>query len=109
MCEEPEQTGIFGSAGGDLLQVRTGEGAAASLPPADRQDEGPGLRHAARSITLFPHKRQVLTHSYCFCFSFTDPETAQKALQLVHGYQGLGKPLVVEFGRVQQEGGQQMK
>ncbi|TKS83149.1 RNA-binding protein 41 [Collichthys lucidus] len=32
-----------------------------------------------------------------------DAETAQKALQLVHAYRLLGKPLVVEFGRQQQE------
>ncbi|XP_070839259.1 RNA-binding protein 41 isoform X2 [Chaetodon trifascialis] len=32
-----------------------------------------------------------------------DAETAQKALQLVHGYRLLGKPLVVEFGRKRQE------
>lgn len=33
-----------------------------------------------------------------------DTETAKRALQLVHGYRGLGKPLVVEFGRERQEG-----
>ncbi|XP_038159632.1 RNA-binding protein 41 [Cyprinodon tularosa] len=32
-----------------------------------------------------------------------DCEAAQKALQLVHGYRLLGKPLVVEFGRERQE------
>ncbi|KAM6907180.1 RNA-binding protein 41 [Xenentodon cancila] len=32
-----------------------------------------------------------------------DAEMAQKALQLVHGYRLLGKPLVVEFGRERQE------
>ncbi|XP_051255877.1 RNA-binding protein 41 [Dicentrarchus labrax] len=32
-----------------------------------------------------------------------DAETAEKALQLVHGYRLLGKPLVVEFGRERQE------
>ncbi|XP_042355344.1 RNA-binding protein 41 [Plectropomus leopardus] len=32
-----------------------------------------------------------------------DAGTAQKALQLVHGYRLLGKPLVVEFGRERQE------
>ncbi|TNM84511.1 hypothetical protein fugu_008689 [Takifugu bimaculatus] len=32
-----------------------------------------------------------------------DVETAQNALQMVHGYRGLGKPLVVEFGRERQE------
>ncbi|XP_026184856.1 RNA-binding protein 41 isoform X2 [Mastacembelus armatus] len=32
-----------------------------------------------------------------------DAETAQKALQLVHGYRLLGKPLVVEFGRERQK------
>ncbi|TMS14106.1 RNA-binding protein 41 [Larimichthys crocea] len=32
-----------------------------------------------------------------------DAETAQKALQLVHAYRLLGKPLVVEFGRQRQE------
>ncbi|XP_059206934.1 RNA-binding protein 41 [Centropristis striata] len=32
-----------------------------------------------------------------------DAETAQEALQLVHGYRLLGKPLVVEFGRERQE------
>uniref|UniRef100_UPI003AAA432F RNA-binding protein 41 n=1 Tax=Centroberyx gerrardi TaxID=166262 RepID=UPI003AAA432F len=31
--------------------------------------------------------------------TLSDTETAQKALQLVHGYRLLGKPLVVEFGR----------
>uniref|UniRef100_UPI0037E994D6 RNA-binding protein 41 n=1 Tax=Semicossyphus pulcher TaxID=241346 RepID=UPI0037E994D6 len=36
-----------------------------------------------------------------------DAETAQKALQLVHGYRLLGKPLVVEFGRERQEEGKQ--
>uniref|UniRef100_A0A3Q3JLZ4 RNA-binding protein 41 n=1 Tax=Monopterus albus TaxID=43700 RepID=A0A3Q3JLZ4_MONAL len=38
-----------------------------------------------------------------------DAETAQKALQLVHGYRLLGKPLVVEFGRERQEEEQQKK
>lgn len=33
--------------------------------------------------------------------SSSDVETSQKALRLVHGYRGLGKPLVVEFGREQ--------
>ncbi|XP_069572327.1 RNA-binding protein 41 isoform X2 [Brachyistius frenatus] len=32
-----------------------------------------------------------------------DAETAQNALQLVHGYRLLGKPLVVEFGRERRE------
>ncbi|XP_047463513.1 RNA-binding protein 41 [Mugil cephalus] len=32
-----------------------------------------------------------------------DAETAQNALQLLHGYRLLGKPLVVEFGRERQE------
>ncbi|KAM4544466.1 RNA-binding protein 41 [Odontesthes bonariensis] len=32
-----------------------------------------------------------------------DAKTAQNALQLVHGYRLLGKPLVVEFGRERQE------
>nr|XP_015817424.2 RNA-binding protein 41 isoform X2 [Nothobranchius furzeri] len=32
-----------------------------------------------------------------------DAETAQNALQLVHGYRLLGKPLVVEFGHERQE------
>uniref|UniRef100_A0A667ZDT4 RNA-binding protein 41 n=1 Tax=Myripristis murdjan TaxID=586833 RepID=A0A667ZDT4_9TELE len=32
-----------------------------------------------------------------------DTETAQKALQLVHGYRLLGKPVVVEFGRERRE------
>lgn len=32
-----------------------------------------------------------------------DVETAQNALQMVHGYRGLGKPLVVEFGRERPE------
>uniref|UniRef100_A0A3P8RNE9 RNA-binding protein 41 n=1 Tax=Amphiprion percula TaxID=161767 RepID=A0A3P8RNE9_AMPPE len=32
-----------------------------------------------------------------------DAETAQNALQLVHGYRLLGKPLVVEFGREREE------
>ncbi|XP_037323891.2 RNA-binding protein 41 [Pungitius pungitius] len=36
-----------------------------------------------------------------------DAETAQRALQLVHGYRLLGKPLVVEFGRERQEGEKQ--
>ncbi|XP_054612152.1 RNA-binding protein 41 [Dunckerocampus dactyliophorus] len=35
--------------------------------------------------------------------SLPDTETAQKALELVHGYRLLGKPLVVEFGRERQE------
>ncbi|XP_073335375.1 RNA-binding protein 41 [Pagrus major] len=38
-----------------------------------------------------------------------DSETAQKALQLVHGYRLLGKPLVVEFGRERQEDEKQKK
>ncbi|KAI3374007.1 hypothetical protein L3Q82_022564, partial [Scortum barcoo] len=38
-----------------------------------------------------------------------DAETAQKALQLVHGYRLLGKPLVVEFGRERQEEEKQKK
>ncbi|XP_036976250.1 RNA-binding protein 41 isoform X2 [Acanthopagrus latus] len=38
-----------------------------------------------------------------------DAETAQKALQLVHGYRLLGKPLVVEFGRERQEDEKQKK
>uniref|UniRef100_A0A671V7A0 RNA-binding protein 41 n=1 Tax=Sparus aurata TaxID=8175 RepID=A0A671V7A0_SPAAU len=38
-----------------------------------------------------------------------DAETAQKALQLVHGYRLLGKPLVVEFGRERQEDKKQKK
>ncbi|XP_044079396.1 RNA-binding protein 41 isoform X2 [Siniperca chuatsi] len=38
-----------------------------------------------------------------------DVETAQKALQLVHGYRLLGKPLVVEFGRERQEEEKQKK
>ncbi|XP_074528095.1 RNA-binding protein 41 [Halichoeres trimaculatus] len=36
-----------------------------------------------------------------------DAETAQRALELVHGYRLLGKPLVVEFGRERQEEGKQ--
>lgn len=39
----------------------------------------------------------------CACSLLADAETAQKALQLVHGYRLLGKPLVVEFGRERQE------
>lgn len=40
----------------------------------------------------------------CAFFSpLADAETAKKALQLVHGYRLLGKPLVVEFGRERQE------
>ncbi|CAJ1063249.1 RNA-binding protein 41 [Xyrichtys novacula] len=39
--------------------------------------------------------------------TLSDAETAQKALQLVHGYRLLGKPLVVEFGRERQEEGKQ--
>ncbi|KAM4547414.1 RNA-binding protein 41 [Fundulus diaphanus] len=35
--------------------------------------------------------------------TLSDTETAQNALQLVHGYRLLGKPLVVEFGRERQE------
>ncbi|KAM4726488.1 RNA-binding protein 41 [Anableps anableps] len=38
-----------------------------------------------------------------------DTETAQNALQLVHGYRLLGKPLVVEFGRERQEEEKQME
>ncbi|XP_047234447.1 RNA-binding protein 41 isoform X3 [Girardinichthys multiradiatus] len=38
-----------------------------------------------------------------------DTETAQNALQLVHGYRLLGKPLVVEFGRKRQEEEKQME
>ncbi|XP_045894965.1 RNA-binding protein 41 isoform X2 [Micropterus dolomieu] len=38
-----------------------------------------------------------------------DAETAQKALQLVHGYRLLGKPLVVEFGHERQEKEKQKK
>lgn len=37
------------------------------------------------------------------CLLLADAETAQKALQLVHAYRLLGKPLVVEFGRQRQE------
>jgi len=36
-------------------------------------------------------------------FLLADAETAQRALQLVHGYRLLGKPLVVEFGRERRE------
>uniref|UniRef100_A0A3Q3WV22 RNA-binding protein 41 n=1 Tax=Mola mola TaxID=94237 RepID=A0A3Q3WV22_MOLML len=32
-----------------------------------------------------------------------DAESARSALRLLHGYRGLGKPLVVEFGRERQE------
>lgn len=39
----------------------------------------------------------------CVCVLLADPETAEKALQLVHGFRLLGKPLVVEFGRERQE------
>lgn len=42
-------------------------------------------------------------HTMCSCFLLADAEIAQKALQLVHGYRLLGKPLVVEFGRERQE------
>ncbi|KAM3869067.1 RNA-binding protein 41 [Diretmus argenteus] len=35
--------------------------------------------------------------------TLADAETAQKALQLVHGYRLLGKPLVVEFGHKRRE------
>ncbi|XP_061754844.1 RNA-binding protein 41 [Nerophis ophidion] len=38
-----------------------------------------------------------------------DTETAQKALQLLHGYRLLGKPLVVEFGRERKEAEEQEK
>uniref|UniRef100_A0A1A7XGN7 RNA-binding protein 41 n=1 Tax=Iconisemion striatum TaxID=60296 RepID=A0A1A7XGN7_9TELE len=38
-----------------------------------------------------------------------DAETAQNALQLVHGYRLLGKPLVVEFGYERQEGKKRME
>lgn len=42
-------------------------------------------------------------------FLSADAETAQRALQLLHGYRGLGKPLVVEFGRERQEAEKQGK
>lgn len=42
-------------------------------------------------------------------FSLADAETAQNALQLVHRYRLLGKPLVVEFGRERQEEEKQKK
>ena len=45
----------------------------------------------------------------CSGFLLADAETAQKALQLVHGYRLLGKPLVVEFGRERQEDEKQKK
>ncbi|KAM4620569.1 RNA-binding protein 41 [Polymixia lowei] len=35
--------------------------------------------------------------------TLSDTETSQKALQLVHGYRLLGKPLVIEFGRERKE------
>uniref|UniRef100_A0A3P8VV92 RNA-binding protein 41 n=1 Tax=Cynoglossus semilaevis TaxID=244447 RepID=A0A3P8VV92_CYNSE len=35
--------------------------------------------------------------------TLSDPEMAQNALQLIHGYRLLGKPLVVEFGRERPE------
>ncbi|XP_040036557.2 RNA-binding protein 41 isoform X2 [Gasterosteus aculeatus] len=38
-----------------------------------------------------------------------DAETAQRALQLVHGYRLLGKPVVVEFGREREEGVKQQE
>lgn len=39
--------------------------------------------------------------------TLSDVETAQKALDLVHGYRLLGKPLVVEFGREKPHSAQQ--
>lgn len=39
--------------------------------------------------------------------TLSDVETAQKALDLLHGYRLLGKPMVVEFGREKQDSAQQ--
>ncbi|XP_033834361.1 RNA-binding protein 41 [Periophthalmus magnuspinnatus] len=39
--------------------------------------------------------------------TLSDVETAQKALNLLHGYRLLGKPLVVEFGREKHDSAQQ--
>uniref|UniRef100_A0A3Q2U3Y4 RNA-binding protein 41 n=1 Tax=Fundulus heteroclitus TaxID=8078 RepID=A0A3Q2U3Y4_FUNHE len=41
--------------------------------------------------------------------TLSDTETAHNALQLVHGYRLLGKPLVVEFGRERQEDERRMQ
>lgn len=41
-----------------------------------------------------------------FVFGNGDTETAQDALQLLHGYRLLGKPLVLEFGRERTEADQ---
>lgn len=46
--KEPECAGLGGPVGGAVLQVRAGERAAGTLPPADWKDEGSGLHHAAR-------------------------------------------------------------
>lgn len=48
VCEEPEPAGVGGPAGGAVLPVRAGGGSGRAVPPADGQDEGPGLHHAAR-------------------------------------------------------------
>lgn len=48
---------------------------------------------AADRVTMFSH------------IFLADAETAQRALQLLHGYRGLGKPLVIEFSRERQDGG----
>ena len=43
-------------------------------------------------------------HSHINIFFFSaDTETSQKALELIHGYRLLGKPLVIEFGRERRE------
>ncbi|KAG7260199.1 hypothetical protein CRUP_015350 [Coryphaenoides rupestris] len=36
-----------------------------------------------------------------------DTETSQRALELIHGYRLLGKPLVIEFGRERREEGEE--
>lgn len=65
-----------------------------TLPGENRRAGG---ERAAMTVS----NGSVLLHPPCL--SLADAETAQKALQLVHGYRGLGKPLVVEFGRERRE------
>lgn len=104
--EEPERTGVRRPAGGALFPLRAGEAAAGRLPAADGQDEGPGVHHSARSGDGEGgggRGRSLEPPHTCLRLVPADVETAQNALRLVHGYRGLGKPLVVEFGRERPE------
>lgn len=102
--EEPEPERLGGPAGGALLSLPAGGAAAGALPAADGQDEGPGLHHPPRSepVTSAENRPGSVFKPASLCLP-ADVETAQNALRLVHGYRGLGKPLVVEFGRERQQ------